>query len=169
MKQSVAFLLGALLVLGVTPLGSFADETGHAGAGPVTMTGEIVDLQCYLQHPDAALGMEHAKCARACMAKGLPIGFRSDDGNVYNLIGAGHDPIVALVADWAGKHCAVTGAVVEHDGIRAIRLASIAGAGTAATDDASAWYTCAMHPEVRQHEPGKCPKCGMTLELEKKK
>src|SRR5256885_394598 len=24
-------------------------------------------------------------------------------------------------------------------------------------------YTCPMHPEVRQSQPGKCPKCGMTL------
>ena len=28
-------------------------------------------------------------------------------------------------------------------------------------------YTCPMHPEVQQHEPGKCPKCGMTLEKKK--
>ncbi|MFZ5959524.1 heavy metal translocating P-type ATPase [Pseudomonas knackmussii] len=26
------------------------------------------------------------------------------------------------------------------------------------------WYTCPMHPEVRQPGPGNCPKCGMTLE-----
>jgi Cu+-exporting ATPase len=26
-------------------------------------------------------------------------------------------------------------------------------------------YTCPMHPEIRQDEPGNCPKCGMTLEL----
>ena len=25
-------------------------------------------------------------------------------------------------------------------------------------------YTCPMHPEVRQDQPGSCPKCGMTLE-----
>jgi Cu+-exporting ATPase len=25
-------------------------------------------------------------------------------------------------------------------------------------------YTCPMHPEVREDEPGDCPKCGMTLE-----
>ncbi len=25
-------------------------------------------------------------------------------------------------------------------------------------------YTCPMHPEVRQNEPGSCPKCGMALE-----
>jgi len=27
-------------------------------------------------------------------------------------------------------------------------------------------YTCPMHPEVRQGNPGACPKCGMALELE---
>ena len=26
-------------------------------------------------------------------------------------------------------------------------------------------YTCPMHPEVRQENPGNCPKCGMVLEL----
>ena len=25
-------------------------------------------------------------------------------------------------------------------------------------------YTCPMHPEIRQPDPGTCPKCGMTLE-----
>ena len=28
------------------------------------------------------------------------------------------------------------------------------------------WYTCPMHPEVRQRGPGACPKCGMALEPE---
>jgi Cu+-exporting ATPase len=26
-------------------------------------------------------------------------------------------------------------------------------------------YTCPMHPEIRQSQPGSCPKCGMALEL----
>lgn len=25
-------------------------------------------------------------------------------------------------------------------------------------------YTCPMHPEIRQDQPGNCPICGMTLE-----
>ncbi len=29
---------------------------------------------------------------------------------------------------------------------------------------ASGNYTCPMHPEIRQSEPGSCPKCGMALE-----
>ena len=28
----------------------------------------------------------------------------------------------------------------------------------------SVYYTCSMHPEVKMDKPGKCPKCGMTLE-----
>lgn len=30
--------------------------------------------------------------------------------------------------------------------------------------DDSAIYTCPMHPEIEQHGPGACPKCGMALE-----
>jgi len=29
-------------------------------------------------------------------------------------------------------------------------------------------YTCSMHPEVVTSKPGKCPKCGMKLVLQKK-
>jgi len=32
--------------------------------------------------------------------------------------------------------------------------------------DDNAWYTCPMHPEVRQRGHGTCPKCGMALEPE---
>ena len=38
-------------------------------------------------------------------------------------------------------------------------------APTAPGADAQALYTCPMHPEIRKHKPGTCPKCGMTLEL----
>lgn len=27
------------------------------------------------------------------------------------------------------------------------------------------YFTCPMHPEIRQNQPGNCPKCGMTLEV----
>jgi cytochrome c553 len=32
---------------------------------------------------------------------------------------------------------------------------------------AATQYTCPMHPEVLQPGPGRCPKCGMNLELKK--
>ena len=30
--------------------------------------------------------------------------------------------------------------------------------------DGATIYTCPMHPEIRQPNPGNCPKCGMALE-----
>jgi hypothetical protein len=33
----------------------------------------------------------------------------------------------------------------------------------------AAVYTCPMHPEVVSNKPGKCPECGMALELKAKK
>jgi len=32
-----------------------------------------------------------------------------------------------------------------------------------ATNPTSVTYTCTMHPEVVQSQPGKCPKCGMSM------
>ncbi len=37
---------------------------------------------------------------------------------------------------------------------------------TASASGTDVWYTCPMHPEVRQFGPGNCPKCGMALEPE---
>jgi len=31
------------------------------------------------------------------------------------------------------------------------------------TQDAGRFYLCPMHSDVRQADPGKCPKCGMDL------
>lgn len=56
--------------------------------------------------------------------------------------------VVVIVAGWAGKHSTATetgqAARAEHAGHQDV-------------------YTCPMHPEVRSHEPGACPICGMDL------
>jgi len=63
----------------------------------------------------------------------------------------------------------------EAYGIAAREEATHAGHQHAAPTDAGApmepkgnlIYVCPMHPEVRRAEPGRCPKCGMTLEPRK--
>jgi len=38
-------------------------------------------------------------------------------------------------------------------------------AGKADTTQHATYYTCPMHPDVESLQPGKCPKCGMDLNL----
>ncbi len=37
---------------------------------------------------------------------------------------------------------------------------------TVVSEDVGVVYTCPMHPQVRQKQPGSCPICGMALEPE---
>jgi hypothetical protein len=96
-------------------------------AKEVTMTGEVLDLYCYMNHPDTGQGPDHAKCATACINKGLPIGFLSN-GEVYLITGKDHGPVASMVADFAGKKSTIKGTLMEHNGMKAIELISIAPA-----------------------------------------
>jgi len=170
MKRIIAFVALALLALGAVAFANQGHDHKQGDAKkPVTLTGEVVDLYCYMQHPDDATGAGHAKCAKTCIKKGLPIGFLAVDGTLYTIIGKEHEPVGALVVDLAGTQSTITGVIIEHHGVKAIELVSV-GAKAASTKApaTSAMYTCSMHPEVRQAAAGSCPKCGMTLELEAK-
>lgn len=90
----------------------------------VTLTGEVVDLQCLLGNPDMGKGPSHDKCARMCIKKGLPIGFVMD-GQIYLLIGKEHDSIKDDVLDYAGKISEITGIFIEYKGIKAIQVKNI--------------------------------------------
>jgi hypothetical protein len=51
-----------------------------------TVTGEVIDLSCYLHHPATSRGTTHRKCAETCAKKGLPMGLLADDGSVVLLL-----------------------------------------------------------------------------------
>ena len=127
MKRILA--LSMTLILGITGM-AIAQHEHHeqAKAKTVTMTGEVLDMTCFMVHPDNAVGMDHAKCAKTCMAKGMPVGFMSTDGTVYLLVNPEHDSVNAKVADFAGKKSTITGIVQDHHGVKAIELVSIAAA-----------------------------------------
>jgi hypothetical protein len=61
-----------------------------AGAATVraddTITGEVVDLACYIGHPETGHGQSHRKCADVCLKKGMPVGILTEDKQVYLLL-----------------------------------------------------------------------------------
>ncbi|MEO6809031.1 MAG: hypothetical protein ABI353_07950 [Isosphaeraceae bacterium] len=68
---------------------------GIVGKGPlkgeaVSITGEVIDLSCYLQV--GKHGDKHRDCGQKCARHGQPIGLLTADGSVYMLIDEEHDP-----------------------------------------------------------------------------
>ncbi len=68
--------------------------------------------------------------------------------------------VIALVAALAGL---ALGYVFFGGSQQASDHASATGQTTAAAEEEATIWTCSMHPQIRQPEPGKCPICGMDL------
>jgi hypothetical protein len=98
------------------------------------VTGEVIDIACYFD--DGATGPEHATCARACIASGLPVGLKTKNGKIYVLIGklippgaepgAKHESLNTQLAPLAAKIVTVTGTVVSKQNINVIENAELA-------------------------------------------
>jgi hypothetical protein len=128
-------VLGMSIAVGLGALGAVAtaqhdQHEGHSGMkmgdteGRITLQGEVLDLYCFMKHPDDGQGSGHAKCAQNCIRKGLPIGFLSD-GEVYLIIGKEHESAKDIVVDFAGSQAILKGTLVNHHGVKAIEIASI--------------------------------------------
>ena len=122
MKKTLALVLGSMLAAAVP---GRADE-GHKHEGPaskgavVTVTGEIVDLACYMDHEGK--GKEHAKCAKTCLVdKRVPAGLLGDDGSLVVLISDHkHEKAFAPIPGWAAERVTVTGKRTTKGGLNAI-------------------------------------------------
>jgi len=91
-----------------------------------TVTGEVVDLACYLPHPESGKGASHRKCAETCAKKGLPIGLLTDDKQVYLLLEDHENPKgYAQAKDKAAEKITVEGEKVAQGGLQAIVVESV--------------------------------------------
>ena len=90
-----------------------------------TVSGEVVDLACYLAH--GKKGASHASCAKACAKGGQPMGLLGDDGKVA-LLAADHadEKPFKQVMDFAGSRVEIHGTAVESSGITMITVESVA-------------------------------------------
>ena len=119
---SVFLLLGALTALA-------GDEHKHhkmqgTPDNNVTLVGEVLDLYCFMEHPQNGQGLGHAQCAQKCINKGLPIGFLTE-GEVYLLLGQDHESAKDVVVNFAGMQSRLTGKLIDHHGVKSIEVVSI--------------------------------------------
>ena len=92
-----------------------------------TVTGEIVDMGCYLGH--AASGQGHVSCATKCLNQGMPMGLLTSNGTLY-LVTLDHDnadPYNSLKT-MAGKMVTVTGPVLSRNGMKGLDVTAVAAA-----------------------------------------
>jgi hypothetical protein len=109
--------LGALLALPTQTIG----QDDKKGDQMKTITGEVVDLMCYLDH--GAKGEKHKGCAEKCIKGGGPVGLLSGD-QLYLVVGD-HQPMNDELASKAAQTVTLKGKVVERNGMKMIENAQL--------------------------------------------
>jgi hypothetical protein len=88
-------------------------EHGKDAAASKEVTGEVVDMMCYVDHN--ATGDKHSACGAKCIKSGGPVGI-VENGKAYLVVGE-HKPINEQLADSCGKTVTLKGKVAERGGI----------------------------------------------------
>src|SRR5215211_1793070 len=115
---SVAFSL--LLVALFNTAAPMAQPKGER----VTVTGEVVEIWCYLEAGDR--GAAKKACATACAKAGNPIALVDDKGQLYLLAGLkSHQPAHELLLDKMSERVTVTGTLVKNANAQMIYIESV--------------------------------------------
>jgi len=99
-------------------------------ARPKTITGEVVDVSCFLQL--GKRGEAHIPCGQKCVRNGQPIGIVTDSGKLYLLMPEEHHPrrdgTVSLrecFAELLGKRVTVSGMATKYQDYRGLFVRSL--------------------------------------------
>src|SRR2546428_11592460 len=119
----VAVAATFVAALAVSPLAIAQEhEHGSDAAASKEVTGEVVDMMCYVDHN--AIGEKHGQsCGAKCIKRGGPVGIVSE-GKAYLVVGE-HKPINDQLADLCGKSVTVKGKLAERGGIAMIENAEV--------------------------------------------
>ena len=105
------------------PLALAHDEHGKSdAAAEKTVTGEVVDMMCYVDHN--AMGDSHGQsCGAKCIKNGGPVGI-VENGKAYLVVGE-HKPMNDELADSCGKTITLKGKLAERGGVAMLENAEI--------------------------------------------
>lgn len=100
--------------------GKAAESKEVKAGGAATLTGEVLDLSCYLGH--GATGLKHKSCAVKCLTdKHAAAGLLTKDGTVYLLVeDHEHEDAYKALIQLAGEQAKVTGKKSEKGGLKAL-------------------------------------------------
>ncbi|HEY7686536.1 MAG TPA: hypothetical protein VH833_10565 [Gemmatimonadales bacterium] len=114
----------AALVLFALPLSA---QAAQPAGDKVTLTGTVVDVNCYVTHQ--AQGAAHKSCAVACANKGVGLAILTTDGTVYMPVSSKPaDPQNSRLVQFAEGKVKVTGTHRMVSGLHTIEIESIEAA-----------------------------------------
>ena len=121
--MKVAIAATCITALTISPLALAQEhEQGGDAATSKEVTGEVVDMMCYVDHN--AVGEKHGQsCGAKCVKNGGPVGIVSD-GKAYLVVGE-HKPMNDQLAEYCGKTVTLKGKMAERGGIAMIENAEI--------------------------------------------
>jgi len=118
----VAVIATFMVSLAFAPLAIAQEHEHSSDAASKEVTGEVVDLMCYVDHN--AVGEKHGQsCGAKCIRSGGPVGIVSE-GKAYLVVGE-HKPINDQLADYCGTNVTVKGKLAERGGVAMIENAEI--------------------------------------------
>src|SRR5215469_5703801 len=114
--------------IGILIVAAFVSAAAIALAQPkgpsMTVSGEVVDLWCYLEGGDH--GPSHKECSTACAKAGNPIGLVDSKGNIYATAGIqDHQPALDVLIDKMNQQVTVTGTLVKKAGTQMLYVKSV--------------------------------------------
>jgi hypothetical protein len=99
---------------------------GHAAAAgkEMTLTGQVIDLNCYTTN--GASGSGHKACAQACAKAGVPYAILGSDGNVYMVVSSKPgDPQNSKLEQYAEEKVKLKGTHRFAHGVHTLEIKSV--------------------------------------------
>jgi hypothetical protein len=121
LKIAVTACFIAALAFSPLAIAEEQHEHGKDAAASKEVTGEVVDMMCYVDHN--AMGDKHSACGAKCIKSGGPVGI-VENGKAYLVVGE-HKPINEQLADSCGKTITIKGKLAERGGVAMIENAEI--------------------------------------------
>jgi type 1 fimbria pilin len=127
MKQFAISFIAIACISAMALAGGQSKEHKSSEAKSMKITGEVVDVSCYLAHGDGGKGDGHASCAQACAKNGGPLGILTKDGKLYvSVLPDDHKTGPnAILMDHVAHMVTATGVVRSKGGTNGIMITNV--------------------------------------------
>jgi type 1 fimbria pilin len=127
MLKRILATTAVLTLLALAPLTLAAQAHETTAGNEMTITGQVVDLNCYVTN--GASGAGHKACAQACAKAGVPLGILASDGTIYVPVSSKPgDPQNAKLAAFTEGKVKVTGTHRMSHGLHTIEIKTVSAA-----------------------------------------